>query len=154
MVPQLCFFVSIAFSFIAWGIVTARYVWPKLRLQQRGEACGHCSLCTASASSLHRIGIPGPRCFVARSAVCLRAFRGLWRHHCGDARLAFAVIAAQRGWRFHHMGLQSLGHAARRQAIFVRPSENSECSFSSPPAIQGSAIQAVRVDPRLQPQIV
>ena len=38
MSPQLCFFVSIAFSFIAWGIVTARYIWPELRLRQRAEA--------------------------------------------------------------------------------------------------------------------
>ncbi len=38
MPPQLCFFVSIAFSFIAWGIVTARYIWPELRLQRRVEA--------------------------------------------------------------------------------------------------------------------
>ena len=38
MLPQLCFFVSIAFSFIAWGIVTARYIWPQLRLLQRSEA--------------------------------------------------------------------------------------------------------------------
>jgi hypothetical protein len=38
MQPQLCFFVSVAFSFIAWGMVTARYIWPKLRLQQQGEA--------------------------------------------------------------------------------------------------------------------
>jgi hypothetical protein len=37
-VPQLWFFVSIAFSFIAWGIVTARYIWPELRLRQRVEA--------------------------------------------------------------------------------------------------------------------
>jgi len=37
-VPQLWFFVSIAFSFIAWGIVTARYIWPELRLRQRAEA--------------------------------------------------------------------------------------------------------------------
>jgi len=37
MSPQLCFFVSIAFSFIAWGIVTARYIWPELRLRQRSE---------------------------------------------------------------------------------------------------------------------
>ena len=35
---QLWFFGSIAFSFIAWGIVTARYIWPELRLQQRAEA--------------------------------------------------------------------------------------------------------------------
>jgi hypothetical protein len=38
MQTQLAFFVSIAFSFIAWGIVAARYIWPKLRLQPRAEA--------------------------------------------------------------------------------------------------------------------
>ena len=38
MSPELCFFVSIAFSLIAWGIVTARYIWPQLRLRQRREA--------------------------------------------------------------------------------------------------------------------
>lgn len=38
MQPQLCFFVSIAFSFSAWGIVAKRYIWPKLRLMQRDEA--------------------------------------------------------------------------------------------------------------------
>jgi hypothetical protein len=30
---QLWFFISIAFSFIAWGIVAARYVWPELRFR-------------------------------------------------------------------------------------------------------------------------
>ena len=38
MLPQLSFFVSIAFSLIGWGIVTARYIWPELRLRQRAEA--------------------------------------------------------------------------------------------------------------------
>jgi hypothetical protein len=38
MSPQLCFFVSIAFGLIAWGIVAQRYIWPKLRLLQRPEA--------------------------------------------------------------------------------------------------------------------
>src|SRR6516162_5364628 len=38
MQSQLSFFVSIAFSLIAWGVVTARYIWPQLRLQQRAEA--------------------------------------------------------------------------------------------------------------------
>ena len=37
MSPQLCFFVSIAFGLIAWGIVTARYIWPELRLRPRAE---------------------------------------------------------------------------------------------------------------------
>jgi len=38
MLPQLSFFVSIAFSFIAWSVVTARYIWPELRLRQRAAA--------------------------------------------------------------------------------------------------------------------
>jgi|SRR5215469_81166 len=38
--PQqmIWFFVSIAFSFIVWGLVSARYIWPELRLRQRADA--------------------------------------------------------------------------------------------------------------------
>ena len=38
--PQqmIWFFVSIAFSLLAWGIVAARYIWPKLRIRPRAEA--------------------------------------------------------------------------------------------------------------------
>ena len=38
MQSQLAFFVSIAFSLIAWGIVTSRYIWPQLRLRSQDEA--------------------------------------------------------------------------------------------------------------------
>ncbi len=38
MLPQVCFFVSIAFAFIAWTIVAKRYIWPKLSLRQRADA--------------------------------------------------------------------------------------------------------------------
>jgi hypothetical protein len=38
MRSQLYFSVSIAFSFVAWGIVTTRYIWPALRLRPRAEA--------------------------------------------------------------------------------------------------------------------
>src|SRR5262245_23834905 len=38
MPQQLMFFVSIAFSLIAWGIVSARYIWPELCLRPREEA--------------------------------------------------------------------------------------------------------------------
>jgi hypothetical protein len=38
MLPQLWFFVSIAFGFIAWGTAAKRYIWPKLRLLRRAEA--------------------------------------------------------------------------------------------------------------------
>src|ERR1700678_644725 len=30
MLPQLCFFASIAFSVIAWRNVTVRYIWPEI----------------------------------------------------------------------------------------------------------------------------
>ena len=38
MLQQLIFFASILFSFIAWGVVTARYIWPELRLRPTAEA--------------------------------------------------------------------------------------------------------------------
>ena len=38
MLSQISFFLSIALSFISWGIFTARYVWPTLRLRERAEA--------------------------------------------------------------------------------------------------------------------
>jgi hypothetical protein len=36
--PQLYFFVSIAFSLIAWGVVISRYVWPRLHMRERTDA--------------------------------------------------------------------------------------------------------------------
>jgi hypothetical protein len=38
MLPQLLFFVTVAFSFIVWGIITAQYLWPELRRRQRAAA--------------------------------------------------------------------------------------------------------------------
>jgi hypothetical protein len=38
MLPRLIFFGSVAFSFVAWGIVAAQYIWPKLRNLERTEA--------------------------------------------------------------------------------------------------------------------
>ena len=38
MPPQLYFFTSVAFSFIAWGIVARRYIWPRLSPLPRAEA--------------------------------------------------------------------------------------------------------------------
>lgn len=35
---EFAFFTSIAFSLIAWSIVAARYIWPKLRNRDRAEA--------------------------------------------------------------------------------------------------------------------
>jgi hypothetical protein len=38
MLTQLCFFVSIAFAFVAWGVVARQYIWPRIRLLRRAEA--------------------------------------------------------------------------------------------------------------------
>ena len=39
MVPPLAFFgTSVALSFVAWGIIAARYLWPALRNQPRARA--------------------------------------------------------------------------------------------------------------------
>jgi hypothetical protein len=38
MSVQLDFFVSIAFSILAWGILTSRYLWPRLRVLRPSEA--------------------------------------------------------------------------------------------------------------------
>jgi len=35
---QVWFFISIGFSFIAWGILSARWIWPELRFRQQAEA--------------------------------------------------------------------------------------------------------------------
>ena len=35
---QLWFFVSIAFSFVAWSMVAAHYAWPELRSRSRADA--------------------------------------------------------------------------------------------------------------------
>jgi hypothetical protein len=38
MLPQVPFYLSIAFSLIAWGMLTARYIWPALRVLPRVDA--------------------------------------------------------------------------------------------------------------------
>ena len=36
--PQVLFGISVAFGFLAWGIVAARYIWPHLRNKPRVDA--------------------------------------------------------------------------------------------------------------------
>lgn len=38
MNTQLIFFISVAFSFVVWGIVSGLYIWPALRMRPRAEA--------------------------------------------------------------------------------------------------------------------
>src|ERR1051325_6792952 len=102
MQTQLAFFVSIAFSFIAWGITAARYIWPELRLRPRAEALRPLLI----LHSFRFIGlsmlVPG---VVSPDAANLRAFCGLWGHHCGDTGVAFATVTPQRGRDCHCVDL-------------------------------------------------
>jgi hypothetical protein len=74
MLPQLGFFGSIAFSVIAWGIVTARYIWPQLRLRQRSEALRPLLILHSSRFIGLAFLVPGvvspdlPRAFVSSAA--------------------------------------------------------------------------------------
>jgi hypothetical protein len=38
MRAQICFFASVGFAFIAWGVVIGSVVWPELRRRQRSDA--------------------------------------------------------------------------------------------------------------------
>ena len=38
MTPAALFGISVAFSFVAWGVVTQQYIWPALRTQSRSDA--------------------------------------------------------------------------------------------------------------------
>jgi hypothetical protein len=42
--------ICIVFGLIAWGMVTAFYIWPDLRRRSLPEALGQSSSCTASVS--------------------------------------------------------------------------------------------------------
>ena len=76
MLPQLALFgTSIAFSFVAWGSIAAKYFWPALREQPRALAL----LPLLLSHSFRFIGlaflIPGvvaPDLSAARTPGCLR----------------------------------------------------------------------------------
>jgi len=38
MLPQLCFFASVTFSFIAWSVVATTFIWPRLRSMHTADA--------------------------------------------------------------------------------------------------------------------
>ncbi|MHB8544593.1 MAG: hypothetical protein ACYC9S_11420 [Leptospirales bacterium] len=38
MISQFIFFASIAFAFVAWGVLASRYIWPELRRRNQVEA--------------------------------------------------------------------------------------------------------------------
>jgi hypothetical protein len=119
--PQqmIWFFMSIVFSLIAWGIATARYIWPKVRLRQRAEALRPLLI----LHSFRFIGLavmaPG---VVSQFIARLRAFRGLWRRHCYDPRTSCAAIATHWGWCCLCADIQCMGLSRSPPLFLPRPS--------------------------------
>ena len=58
MRAQICFFVGIVFSFVAWGAVTGSLILPELRRRAATKPCGRCSCFILSASSAWRSWSP------------------------------------------------------------------------------------------------
>jgi hypothetical protein len=106
MPAQALFGISVAFGFIAWGIVAALYFWPLLRAQARVDALRPLLL-------LHSFRFVG-LAFLVKGVVApeLPAAFGasrIWRSDCRGAGLACVGCSAQ--WVRHSPGLdiQPLG---------------------------------------------
>ena len=121
---QIFFFVSIAFSFIAWGMGRS----PIHLAGAAPPAAGRGVAASAHSAqlSLHRVSISGARGRVVRLAVCLRTFRRLWGYDCGNTRLAGADLAAQCVRRGHRMDLQSLGYIGPLQCLLPGQSRRAD----------------------------
>jgi hypothetical protein len=117
MSPQVSFGISVALSFVAWGVVAGRYVWPALRSRPRAEALRP----ILSLHSFRFVGlaflVPGvvspdlPAAFARPAAygdliTALLAFLGL---ACLRSRLGIAVM-----WVFNSVGSADLIYAFYR----------------------------------------
>ena len=107
MRAQICFFVSIAFSFVAWGVVTASLILPELRRRGRYEALRPLLM----FHSFRFVGlaflVPGVVSPDLPAAV--RRRRRLWRYRRRGARFVNAGVAAWQAWHRRGLGIQSVG---------------------------------------------
>jgi hypothetical protein len=92
MTPQVCFFLSIAFSLVAWSMVAKHYIWPRLRSLQRRDALRPLLV-------LHAFRFEGLAFLVSGvvSPDLPTAFRRLRRSRSGDTRVAVPGVAVE--WR-------------------------------------------------------
>src|ERR1700758_1095525 len=109
MLSQLCFFVSIAFSFIAWGIVTSRYIWPELRFRPLAEALQpllilHSFRFVGLAFLVPGVVSPDVPSAFSHSAAYGDIIAAILALDCAD-------IAVRPSRYCHRMDLQSLGYS-------------------------------------------
>ena len=107
MRAQICFFVSIVFSFVAWGAVTGSLILPELRRRGRNEALRPLLM----FHSFRFVGLAflGPRRRVLRFAGGFRRRRRLWRYRRRGARFVNAGLTARQVWHRRGLGIQCLG---------------------------------------------
>ena len=107
MRAQICFFVSIVFSFVAWGVVTGSLILPELRRRGRNEALRPLLM----FHSFRFVGLAFlvPGVVSARFAGGFRRRRRLWRYRRRGARFVDAGLAARQAWHRRGLGIQSLG---------------------------------------------
>jgi hypothetical protein len=107
MRAQICFFVSIVFSFIAWGVVVGSVIWPELRRRQRNEALRPLLM----FHSLRFVGLA----FLVPGVVSpdlhfgFRRRRRLRRYRRRGARFVNAGVTARQAWHRRGLGIQFVG---------------------------------------------
>src|SRR5215472_9755239 len=79
---QLLFGISVAFGFVAWAVVTALYIWPRLQARSRIEALR--PLLALHGFSFYRVVLSGSRRRIGGLANRVRARRGLRRRPGSD----------------------------------------------------------------------
>ncbi len=111
------FGIGVAFSFAAWGVVTARYLWPKLRILPR------CAALPADASRLplRRPRLPRARSCRAGLASRLRPSSGLRRPRRSDPRAPSAGRARDLLGPCRRLALQPLGRGRFALWVLSRP---------------------------------
>lgn len=132
MSPQLLFGINVGFSFLAWGIVTQQYIWPRLRDLPRPDALRPILLLhgfrfvglaflipgVVSADLPPAFAVPAAYGDLVTAVLALLAFAGLGR----PAGLALV-------WVFNIVGVVDLLHAFYLGRV----------SLGSDPGLQGAA---------------
>ena len=103
MRAQICFFVSIVFSFVAWGAVTGSLILPEMRRRGRNEALRPLLM----FHSFRFVGlaflVPGVVSPDLPAAV--RRRRRLWGYRRRGARFVNAGATARQVWHRRGLGI-------------------------------------------------
>lgn len=133
MPPQALFGISVILSFISWGIIARRYIWPALRRVPRAEALrpllllhtfrfvGLAFLIPGVVSPDLPVAFAGPAAYgdLGTSILALLAFATL------DSRLGIILV-----WAFNILGSADLLYAFY---------QGNQVGLGSAPGLQGAA---------------